>query len=84
MFNYQFVVCMKNNIKLILLRIVCCFLPKKYGARLAQLVKLWPADLAVPGLSPAQGEIFSIVNRGAIAHSLSLSSSHRPDMTEIL
>ena len=29
---------------------------------LAQLVKRWPADLAVPSSIPARGEIFSTVN----------------------
>ena len=32
------------------------------GAPVAQWVKLWPADLAVPGLSPARGENFSTIN----------------------
>ena len=48
-------------------------------APVAQWVKRWPTDLAVPSLkSPAQGKIFSI------AHSLSLSPVDCPDMTEIL
>ena len=48
------------------------------GAPVAQWVKRWPTDLAVPSSSPARGEIFST------AHSLSLSSVHRPDITETL
>ena len=50
---------------------------------MAQWVKRWTTDLAVPSSIPTRGEIF---NRkpGSIAHSLSLSTSHRPDMTEIL
>ena len=42
----------------------------------AQLVNHWPTDLAVLGLSPAQGEIFSTLNRVSIVHSLSLASTH--------
>ena len=36
------------------------------------------------GAPVAEGEIFSTVKKGSIAHSLSLSSANRPDMTEIL
>ena len=32
------------------------------GAPVARWVKRWPTGLAVPGLSPARGEIFSDVN----------------------
>ena len=32
------------------------------GAPAAQWVKRWPTDLAVPGPSPAQDGIFSVVN----------------------
>ena len=53
------------------------------GAPVAQCVKCWPTDLAVLSSIPARGEIFSLVN-GVPVHSLSLSTSHRPDMTEIL
>ena len=53
------------------------------GAPVAQWVKRWPPDLAVPSSSPARGEIFSTIN-GSTTHSLSLSSAHRTDMTEIL
>ena len=35
-------------------------LPGERGAPIAQLVKRWPTDLAVPGSSPARGEIFSM------------------------
>ena len=38
-----------------------------------------PADLAVPSSIPGDNR-----KRDSIAHSLSLSPSHRPDMTEIL
>ena len=51
------------------------------GAPVAQWIKRWPTDLAVPGSIPTRG--FLDRKRGSIAHSLSLSSAHRPDMTEI-
>ena len=54
------------------------------GAPVAQWVKRWPTDLAVVSSSPARGEDLFNRKRGSIAHSLSLSSDHRPDMTEIL
>ena len=47
-------------------------------ASVAHLVKRWPTDLAVPSSIPTRGEIFSNVN------GVRLSTSHRPDMTEIL
>ena len=53
-------------------------------APVAQWVKRWSTDLAVPSLSPARGEIFSTVNGKSISNSLLLASSHRPDMTNIL
>ena len=49
---------------------------------MAQWVKRWPTDLAVPSSIPTRGEISSTVN--GVAKSLSLSNSHRPDTTEIL
>ena len=49
------------------------------GALVAQWVKRWPSDLLVLISSPARSEFFS-----PIAHSLSLKSDHRSDMTEIL
>ena len=52
-------------------------------ALVAQSVKRWPTDLALSGSNPAEGNIFNR-KRCSIAHSLSLSNSHRPDMTEIL
>ena len=58
-----------------------CF-PAILAAPVAQWVKRWLADLAVPSLRPIRSRISR--NRGSIAHSLSLSTSHRPDMTEIL
>ena len=56
----------------------------KLGAPVAQWVKRWPTDLAVVSSSPAWGEDLFSRKRVSIAHSLSLSSAHRPDMTEIL
>ena len=54
------------------------------GASVAQRVKRWPADLSVPGLSPASGLDFFNRKRDSVAHGLSLSLTHRPDMTKIL
>ena len=54
------------------------------GAPVAQWVKRWPTDLAVVISSPAKGEDLFNCKRSFVAHSLSLSSAHRPDMTEIL
>ena len=53
-------------------------------AQVAQWVKVWPTDLAVMGSIPAWGEDLFYRKRGSIAHSLSLSSTHHPDITEIL
>ena len=48
------------------------------GAPVAQWVKRWSTELAVPGSSPAwDGELFNR-KRGSIAHSLSLSYGRRP------
>ena len=33
-----------------------------FGVQVAHWIKRWPADLAVPGSSPARSEIFSTVN----------------------
>ena len=63
---------------------VAPFKIKYHGAPVAQWVKRWPTDLAVVSSSPARGEDLFSCKRGSIAHSLSLSSAHRPDMTEIL
>ena len=52
-----------------------CSLPSSIGAPVAQWVKRWPADLAVPSLTPNQDKLFSPVN-GVRLHSLSLSTSH--------
>ena len=46
----------------------------------AQWAKNWPTDLAVPGLSPALGEIFSIVNEPSTI----IRAVHHPDVTELL
>ena len=54
------------------------------GTPIAQWVKRWPTDLAVPGSVLPKAEIFYNRKRSSIAHSLSLSSVHRPDMTKTL
>ena len=46
-------------------------------------LKHWPADLAVTEASPALGGYLFNPKQGPIAHSLSLSPTHHPDMTEI-
>ena len=53
------------------------------GALVAQWVKPWPTDLAVQVPSLLER---NLLNRkgGSIAHSILLSSAHRPDMTGIL
>ena len=51
---------------------------------IAQYVKHLPTGLAVPGSIPASGGYLSDRKRGSIAHSLALTTKHRPDMTEIL
>ena len=53
------------------------------GAPVAQWVKPWPTDLVVPSLTRLEANLLNC-KRGSIAHSLPLSSTHRPDMTEIL
>ena len=53
------------------------------GAPVAQWVKRWPTDLADRVRSSLEGNLLNR-KRSSIAHSLSLSSKHRPDMTEIL
>ena len=52
------------------------------GAPVAQWVKRWPTDLAE--FNPHSRRNLLIRKRSSIAHSLSLSSKHRPDITEIL
>lgn len=54
------------------------------GAPVAQWLKRWPTDLAVPGSSPARGGSNSNRNQGSIAHSHSFLSAYRPDINEIL
>ena len=56
----------------------------RVGATVPQWVKRWPFDLVVPFWCPAGGKIFSTVNRVPLHTAFDLSSSHRPDMTEIL
>ena len=51
-----------------------------FGCSECNRVKHWPADLVVPGLRPAGGR--NVFNH--IANSLSISPTHRPDITEIL
>ena len=53
------------------------------GAPVAQWVKRWPTDLADRVQSPLRRNLLNR-KRSSIAHSLSLSASHRPDMTETL
>ena len=50
---------------------------------MAQWVKRWPADLAVPSSSLAQGEIYSNVNRVPL-HTTFHYHPDRPDMTDVL
>ena len=54
------------------------------GASVALWVKRWYTDLAGLGSIPAWDRNLSKRKRSSIAHSLSLSSNHRPDMTKIL
>ena len=56
----------------------------RWKAPTEKWVKRWPADLAVPGSVSAGGGNTFHRRRSASVYSLSLSSSHRPDMTEIL
>ena len=53
-------------------------------ALVGQRVKRWPSDIAVSVSSTARGGDLFNRKRGSIAHSLSLSPAHHPDMTEIL
>ena len=48
----------------------------------AQWVERWPADLAVLRSIPGAANILNR-NRGSIAHNISLSPFHLPDMTDI-
>ena len=45
---------------------------------------LWPDDLVVPGMNPSGGGNLFNPKQGSIAHSLPLSPSHGPFMTETL
>ena len=51
---------------------------------MAQWVKHWPTELEVSCSSPASGGALFNNRQGLIAHSLSLSPAHHPDITEIL
>ena len=53
------------------------------GALVAPLVKRWPVDLAVLDSRHAGGGFLSNRKRDFIAHSLSISHTHRPVMTDI-
>ena len=57
-----------------------------HGSRsfVAQWVKYWPTDLAVQNLSPSSRQSLLNHKHGSIAHSLSISTLHRSDMSEIL
>ena len=61
----------------------CTRIRTRIGAPVAQWVKRWPADLADRVRSSLEVKS-SQPKRSSIAHSLSLSSEHRSDMTEIL
>ena len=39
-----------------------CVVISKLRAMVAQWVKCWPTDLAIPSLNPARGEFFSAIN----------------------
>ena len=52
-------------------------------APVPQWIKRWPSDRAIE-LKPRSRRNLLYRKRGSIAHSLSLSCAHRPDMTEIL
>ena len=54
------------------------------GAPVAQWVQRWPTDLAVQTVRAHSRRNLLNCKRDSSAHSLSLSSAHRPDMTEIL
>ena len=54
-----------------------------YGLSECNRVNHWTVDLAAPSLIHGGRNIFN-PKWGSIAHSLSLSLSHRPDTTEIL
>ena len=54
------------------------------AAPAAQWIKQWPTDLEDLGSNPACGGTPYNYRLGSIAHSLSLSSSHRPGKTKIL
>ena len=54
------------------------------GAPVAQSVKRWPTDPAVPNSSPARDEIFSTVNEVPLHTAFHYFHYHRPDTTEML
>ena len=64
--------------------VISKWLPISVGASIAQCVKRWPAELVALSLSPSSGRHLLNPKWGSIAQSLSLSPTHRPDMTEIL
>ena len=54
-----------------------------YKKHVAEWVKRLPADVAIPSLLPGDVNLFNL-KRGSIAHILSLSPSHCPNITKIL
>ena len=68
--------------ELSLVRVVCN--SKIQGAPVAQWVKHWPTDVGGHEFEPCSRRNILNRKRGSIAHSLSLSFAHRPDITEIL
>ena len=58
------------------------FITSETGVLVAQWVKCWPTDLASRVRVPSRGNLCNH-KWGSTAHSLSLSSAHCPDMTEI-
>ena len=62
-------------------KLKCCLLQFLFGAL---RVKPWPADLADQCSISTEGGYLFKCTQGSIAHSLSSSASHHPDMTEIL
>lgn len=59
-------------------------LTDKFGSSLEGRVKRWSADLVVRGPIIAEGGNLFNHKRGCITHSISLSTSDRPDITKTL
>ena len=61
-----------------------CTVPiPKNKVPVAQCANHWPADIGVPSLTPGGRNLYNH-KRGCFAHSLSLTPSYDPDMTEVL